>query len=126
MRVMIADENTIQRKKLRQVIETRGYKVVEEAHNGLLAYQKFIETKPDLLILNMRMPIHDGLSTMKRIFDQEQANIVVMTHQKDNKMIFDALESGALHYLRLPLHEKNIIKTLDEVVSIIENRRKNV
>jgi two-component system chemotaxis response regulator CheY len=127
MKVLIADENIINRKKIRRMIERIGYQVVDEANNGLHTYHKYVECAPDLLVLNINMPLYDGISTIDRILSfNPKASIVVMAYDDQNQILFQALEKGALHYLKLPLQEKLVIKALQEVEVIKRDRRKHV
>lgn len=126
MRVIIADEHVVNRKKIRQIIESMAYEVIAEAQNGLHTYHKYVECVPDLLVLNLNMPLYDGLSTLERImkFDH-QARIVVMAHEQQNQLLFEAMEKGAIHYLKLPIVETDIKKVFYEI-EILKRRRSNV
>lgn len=116
MTVIIADENIVIRKKLRQILENQGIEVIAEAANGLHAFNKYAEYNPDLLFMNINMPIYDGLSALKRIrYHDDHSFVIMMSEAGRNRMIFEALELGAAHYIELPLNEAHVLKVLKDV-----------
>lgn len=121
MRILIADEDIIIRKKIRTVVEQLGYSVTDEAHNGLHVYHKYVEKQPDMLFMNLNLSLYDGLSAVKRIkaYDDD-AKIVVMMEHKDNQKIFDALESGAIHYLIYPIDSASVGQVIKDITNISE------
>jgi|GEM_PF-1064345 len=126
MQVIIADENIIHRKKIRQIVESIGYQVIDEAKNGLHTYHKYIERNPDLLIMNINMPLYDGISTLDRIMSFDPgAKIVVIAHHHQNQLLFEAMEKGAIHYLKFPLEADKIRKIFREV-EVLERRSTDV
>jgi len=116
MRVVIADENIVHRKKLRQILEEHEYVVIDEAANGLHAYNKVVDLKPDLTIMSINMPIHDGVSALKRIKQYDNnASVIMLSESGQNKEIFESLSGGALHYITKPIEPFQVIKVLDDV-----------
>lgn len=116
MTAIIADENIIIRKKLRQILEYKQIEVIAEAENGLHAYNKFVEYHPDIIFLSLHMPIFDGVSALKRIHQyDESVSVIMMCEPGKNRTIFEALELGATHYIEMPLEEHQVFKVLDDV-----------
>lgn len=116
MKVIIAHEEIVIRKKIRQQLESLSIQVVAEASNGLLAYNKFVEFQPDIILLSLGLPIYDGISTLNRILTYApQAICVMMGEHFNNREIFRALEYGATHYLELPIDQKKIERVLKDI-----------
>lgn len=116
MKIIIAHEDIVIRKSIRQMFELLGYHVLAEAANGLQAYNKFVEYHPDMILLGLDLPIHDGINTLKRIKGYAQASICVMIgEQLKNREIFEALEHGATHYLTLPVDEVQVEKVMTDI-----------
>lgn len=116
MIAIIADENIIIRKKLRQLLEKRQITVIAEAANGLHACNKFMEYKPDLIFINVNMPIYDGLSALKKIRNyDEKSSVIMMCEVGKNRIVFEALELGASHYIELPFDDTHLTRVLEDV-----------
>ena len=121
MRIVVADEDIVSRKKLRRILDQKGLEVVGEAKNGLHVFHKYVEVLPDLLIMSLNMSMYDGLSTLRRIMDyNKDAKIVVMVEEGENKKAFEAMACGAIHYLTLPLEKQQIELLIEDVIRILE------
>lgn len=103
-RILITDDSSIMRRNLRAILSQAGYEVAAEASNGeeaLLAYRKF---RPDLVTMDLTMPVMDGLEAVKRIIREDpHANIIVISAFDQRNMLFEALENGARQYLIKPI-----------------------
>jgi len=127
MNIIIADHDIILRKKLRKILEDNHYKVVDEAANGLHTYNKYVAHEPDLVIISLQMPIFNSLDTIERILlHNNKAMIVVISTQNQQKLVFDALEKGAVHYLTTPYVNEKVIDVIEEMHHLLEERRKYV
>ncbi len=119
LKVIIADYDVIVRKKLRRILEGNNFNVVGESQNGLQAYDRYIEHKPDIVILSVAMPVYDGISALKKIINHDEDSCVIMLSDKgQNKEIFKALECGAKHFIEKPFEKENIIKVINDVMNI--------
>lgn len=127
MNVIIADDDVVRRKKLRKVLDDHNFNVVDEAVNGLHAYNQYVAHAPDLILLSMKMPIFNSLDTIGRILDyNSKAMIVVMSEQNQNKIVFEALECGAVHYFTLPYDVEKVIAVINEIDDMLKERSKYV
>jgi two-component system chemotaxis response regulator CheY len=119
MNIIIAHEDIIVRKKLRQALEKLNMEIVAEASNGLQAYNKYVEHRAELIFLHLNLPIYDGNSALNRIKIYEpNAICVMMGGHFQNRELFKALEDGATHYLELPIEEENVKRTIKEIMLI--------
>lgn len=116
MRLVIAHEDIVIRKDIRQTLEKMNFSVVAEASNGLQAYNKYIEYYPDVILLSLSLTIHDGLNTLNRIKGYAPEAICVMIGEPlKNREFFQALENGAAHYMTIPVNEEQVHKILIDI-----------
>lgn len=108
LRIVIADDEPITRMDLKEFLEERGYSVLGEATDGFDAIEMCKKIKPDLVLMDIKMPLLDGLSTA-RILQQEQigATIVLLTAYSEREFIDSAKEIGVSGYLVKPIDEKS-------------------
>lgn len=109
LRIVIADDEPITRMDLKEFLEERGYSVLGEATDGFDAIEMCKKIKPDLVLMDIEMPLLDGLSAA-RILQQEQigATIVLLTAYSEREFIDSAKEIGVSGYLVKPIDEKSI------------------
>lgn len=118
LRIVIADDEPITRMDLKEFLEERGYSVLGEATDGFDAIKMCKKIKPDLVLMDIKMPLLDGLSAA-RILQQEQigATIVLLTAYSERKFIDSAKEIGVSGYLVKPIDEKSIIPCIELAVA---------
>lgn len=117
MRVIIADDEPITRMDLREMLEKEGYAVVAEAADGFDAVEACRKESPDLVIMDVKMPLLDGLSASSLISREKTADtIVLLTAYNDREFIEAAKESGVSGYLIKPLSERSLIPALEIAV----------
>ena len=114
-RVMIADDSDAIRMVLKDVLEIGHHEMVAEASNGMEAVEKFNETKPDLLLLDLAMPKLDGLDTLKEIIaTNPNAKIVMITASDNLKTMQECLKAGALAYVLKPFDYDQVLKVISK------------
>lgn len=118
LRIVIADDEPITRMDLKEFLEERGYSVLGEATGGFDAIEMCKKIKPDLVLMDIKMPLLDGLSAA-RILQQEQigATIVLLTAYSEREFIDSAKEIGVSGYLVKPIDEKSIIPCIELAVA---------
>jgi AmiR/NasT family two-component response regulator len=112
-RVFIADDETIQRMNLRDMLTERGYLVVGEAGDGQSAVNQVRELRPDLVLMDIRMPGMDGLTAAQTICKEHVAPVVLLTAFSDQPLVEQAKEAGVTSYLVKPLQENEVIPALE-------------
>lgn len=97
LRLLIADDHALVRRQLRLLLEREiGWRVCGEASDGEEAVRLFGETRPDVVVLDFRMPVLDGLSAARRIRDSEaEVGIFIITIHPSEDIARQALEAGA-------------------------------
>lgn len=117
-RIVIADDEPITRMDIREMLEEEGYDVVAEASDGFDVIELARKHFPELIIMDIKMPLLDGLNATKIILKEQLANAVVLLSAYSNKsFIQKAKEVGAMGYLVKPLDNKSLIATIEVCLS---------
>ena len=117
IRILITDDHTIVREGLRTFINTEpGMEVVGEAVNGAEAVKKALELKPDVILMDMAMPLMSGLEAINKIKENWQASkILVLTSFSDDDTVFPAIKAGALGYLLKNATPERLLEAIRDV-----------
>lgn len=99
-RVLVVDDQTLVRQGIRTLLELAGIEVISEAANGAEALEACITYSPDVVLLDLRMPVYDGLWFLKKRAEQGvEIPTLVLTTFDDDAVVLDALQAGARGYL---------------------------
>ena len=112
-RVVIAEDEAIVRLDLKEILEEEGYEVVGETGRGDEAVQLVRDLKPDLAILDIRMPGMDGLSAAREITGERLAAVLILTAYSQRNLIEEARDAGALAYLVKPFQTNELIPAIE-------------
>lgn len=116
-RIMIVDDSMIMRRNLKTILTQAGHSVVAESSNGkeaVIEYEKYV---PDLVTMDITMPIMNGIEAVKRIISKfPEANIIVISALDQRNMVFEALENGAKHYIIKPITPDNVLLVINTVL----------
>jgi DNA-binding NarL/FixJ family response regulator len=116
MRVLLADDHQILRDGVRRGLESSGATVVGEADNGEEAVALATETKPDIVLMDLSMPVLDGVAATERIVDAlPDTKVVVLTMHDDPDRTRAALQAGAIAYLTKGTSFEEVFDTLERV-----------
>jgi two-component system, response regulator PdtaR len=116
-RVVIAEDEALIRLDLKEMLEEDGYQVVGEAGDGESAVRLTIEHVPDLVILDVKMPILDGISAAERIAAERIAPVVILTAFSQRELVERAREAGAMAYLVKPFTKADLVPAIEMAVS---------
>lgn len=108
LRVLIADDDPIIRLDLKQMLESMGYEVAAEAGDGQQALDLARETKPDVCILDVKMPVMDGIDAATFIMAEQIGATVLLTAYSDSELVKRAAEAGVLAYLVKPFKPSDL------------------
>jgi response regulator NasT len=117
IRVLIAEDETIIRMDLRGLLEKNGMMVVAEAVDGAQAVELARATKPDVAILDLRMPVLDGVEAARRIYAECPLPIVMLTAFSDRRNVEEALAAGVFSYLVKPFRETDVVPAVRAAVT---------
>jgi AmiR/NasT family two-component response regulator len=112
-RVVIAEDEAIIRLDLKELLEEEGYEVVGETGRGDEAIELVRQTRPDIAILDIKMPGMDGLSAARHISSERLAAVLVLTAFSQRDLIDQAREAGALAYLVKPFQKSDLIPAIE-------------
>jgi DNA-binding NarL/FixJ family response regulator len=117
IRVLLADDHTIFRKGLQEIINKQSdMTVVGEAKDGVDVVNKAEELAPDIILMDISMPILDGVKATRLIRDQdEQVGIVVLTMHGDDQLVFEAIKAGAQGYILKDADLDELLKAIRSV-----------
>ena len=112
MKILIAEDETLIRLDLRGILERAGFEVCAEARDGLEAVDLARETRPDLAILDVKMPRLDGIDAARQILDERPIPIVVLTAYGQDELVARAVEAGVFGYLVKPFREADLLPAI--------------
>lgn len=117
-RVLVVDDAAFMRFSLQTMLEKNGFEVVGLAENGKIGVAKYLETKPDIVTMDITMPDMTGLEALKTIkeFDPE-AKVVMISALGQESFIKDAIICGAKYFLVKPFKEEQLVDTLNKILN---------
>jgi len=110
--VLVAEDETIIRMDLREMLEEEGYDVVEAA-DGEQAVRLAREVRPELAILDIKMPIKDGLTAAQEISEEGIAPVLILTAYSQRELVEQAAEAGAMGYLVKPFQKHDLLPAIE-------------
>jgi AmiR/NasT family two-component response regulator len=116
-RVLIAEDEALIRLDLKEMLEEEGYAVVGEAGDGETAVSMAEQLRPDLVILDVKMPVLDGLAAAERIGEARLAPVVMLTAFSQRELVERARDAGAMAYLVKPFQKKDLLPAIEMAAS---------
>ena len=116
IRVVIAEDEAIIRLDLKESLEEEGYEVVGEAGRGDQAIALVRELRPDLVILDIKMPGVDGLTAARTIAAERICAVLMLTAFSQREIIEEARDAGALAYLVKPFQKNDLIPAIEVAI----------
>jgi len=118
MRVLLIDDHALFRIGLRELLERRGITVIDAVGECDEGIRLVTETRPDVVLLDMRMPDVSGLDVLRRLRVASQAiPVAMLTTSDDERDLIDSLQFGAQGYLLKDMEPDELIKALEEIVA---------
>ena len=112
MRILVAEDETIIRLDLREILERAGFEVCAEARDGQEAVELALSAEPDLAILDVKMPRLDGIEAARRILAERPIPIVILTAYGQDELVSRAVEAGVFGYLVKPFRETDLLPAI--------------
>lgn len=118
VKIMIVDDHLIVREGIRLILETADdYEIVGEAENGQQALEVLQTIVPDLILLDLNMPILDGLNFMKKLRNIGDITlIIILTTYKEKQLLAEAVSLGAASYLLKDTGREKLFSTIDAAI----------
>ena len=122
-RVVIAEDEALIRMDLAEMLQEEGYEVVGQAGNGEDAVKLAAEHRPDLVILDVKMPVLDGISAAERIGADKIAPVLMLTAFSQRELVERARDAGAMAYLVKPFSKADLVPAIEMATSRYEELR---
>ena len=107
-RLLLVDDEALIRMGMRAILHGLGYEVVGEAANGQEALDKAAALRPDVVIMDIKMPVMDGLEATRRLMATHPVPVIVLTAYNERTLVEQAADAGVLAYLMKPVREGDI------------------
>lgn len=118
VKILIVDDSMTSRKVLRGILEGAGYEIVGEASDGIEGTKLYSELKPDIVTLDITMPVLDGISALQRIKDIDfEAKVIMVTAAGQKSKMVEAVKYGATEFVAKPFDEEQLLAIIEKVLS---------
>jgi len=117
LRILVAEDETIIRLDLKELLERAGFAVCAEARDGQEAVELARATSPDVAVLDVKMPRLDGVEAARRILAERPLPIVLLTAFNDRSLVGRAIDAGIFGYLAKPFRESDLIPAIRTAVA---------
>lgn len=112
-RLVIAEDESISRMDLREMLANLGYLVVGEAADGRSAVNLARELRPDLVVMDIKMPEMDGISAAKLLTQEKIAPVLLLTAYSDREFVDGSLDAGVMGYVVKPFRENELVPAIE-------------
>jgi two-component system, response regulator PdtaR len=116
-RVLVAEDESLIRLDLTEMLAEEGYEVVGEASDGGTAVRLAEELRPDLVVMDVKMPVLDGISAAERIVSRRIAPVLILTAFSQRELVERAREAGAMAYLVKPFAKADLVPAIEMALS---------
>src|SRR5437868_15308831 len=118
VRLLLADDHRMLRESLRRSMEDNGFDVVGEAPDGAEAVRLATELKPDVILMDVTMPVLDGVEATRQVRDRvPSTQVVILTMHADREVLVDAIRAGAAGYLVKDCSTEEVVDTVRKAAS---------
>ena len=115
--VLIWDDAAFMRVMIKDILTKNGYEVAGEAENGLKAVEKYNETKPDLVMMDITMPEMDGIQALKKIKEEDgAANVIMCSAMGQQAMVVESIQSGAKDFIVKPFQADRVLEAVKKAI----------
>jgi two-component system, response regulator PdtaR len=117
LRVVIADDESIIRLDLKETLERMGHQVVAESGDGATAVRQAREHRPDLLVLDVKMPVMDGIDAAREISRERLAPVLLLTAYSQRDLVERAMGAGVFAYVVKPFTESDLLPAISVAIA---------
>ena len=115
--ILICDDAAFMRMMIKDILTKNGYGIAGEAENGQIAVDKYNETKPDLVLMDITMPEMDGIQALKKIREADSNAVVVMCSAMGQQaMVIEAIQSGAKDFIVKPFQADRVLEAVKKAI----------
>ena len=117
-RILICDDSSFMRMILKKLLIEKGHEIVAEAGDGKHAVQLYRQHKPDLVTMDITMPVMDGIQAVKHIHEEDPfARIIMVTAIGQRSIITEAIKAGASSFIIKPFDPEQVEETINKVLA---------
>lgn len=117
-KILIVDDAHFMRMTLSTILQKENYEIIGEASNGIEAIELYKKTKPDLITMDITMPIMDGVEAIKILKEYDtNIKIIVCSALNQQKVVLKAIEEGAKDFITKPFDEHMVLNTIRRVLT---------
>lgn len=117
-KILIVDDAAFMRMMIKDILTKNGFEVVGEAADGIQAIEKYKETQPDLVTMDITMPEMDGITALKQIREfNPSAKIIMCSAMGQQAMVIDAIQAGARDFIVKPFQADRVIEAISKALS---------
>lgn len=115
--ILICDDAAFMRMMIKDILVKNGYNIAGEAENGVKAVEKYQETNPDLVLMDITMPEMDGIQALKKIKAIDpNASVVMCSAMGQQAMVIESIQSGARDFIVKPFQSDRVIEAVKKAV----------
>lgn len=115
-KILIVDDSRTSRKILKGILESEGYEIISEATNGQEGYERYVELKPDVVTMDITMPVLDGIEALKKIKTEfPEAKVIMVTAAGQRTKMVEAVQNGADEFVSKPFEPDKLKQIIDKV-----------
>jgi two-component system chemotaxis response regulator CheY len=115
--ILIVDDAAFMRMMIKDILSKNGYTIAGEAENGIKAVEKFKETNPDLIIMDITMPEMDGIQAVKQIMSLDSSTKIIMCSAMGQQaMVIESIQAGARDFIVKPFQAERILEAIKKVL----------
>ena len=116
-KILIVDDAAFMRMMIKDILTKNGYEIAAEAENGQKAVEKYQETNPDLVLMDITMPEMDGIQALKKIKEVDAgAKVIMCSAMGQQAMVIEAIQSGAKDFIVKPFQADRVLEAVKKVV----------
>ena len=117
MKILLVDDAAFMRMTLRRILEPHGYEICGEAENGLIAFEKYKATNPDLVFLDLTMEEYDGIAALKLIKGYDKnAKVIICSAMGQQAMIAETIQLGACDFIVKPFQPEKVLEKVKNIL----------
>lgn len=115
--ILICDDAAFMRMMIKDILTKNGYTVAGEAENGLKGVEKYVELKPDLVLMDITMPEMDGIQALRKIKEADaNAKVIMCSAMGQQAMVIEAIQAGAKDFIVKPFQAERVLEAVKKVV----------
>jgi len=117
-KVLVVDDAAFMRLVMKEILEKNGHEVVGEAENGAEAVEQYGRLKPDVVTMDITMPVMEGIDAVQLIREMDpEANIIMCSAMGQQQMVVRAIKAGARDFIVKPLQTERVLEAIERIMA---------